>query len=135
MELEYTEILSPEEGVYEFVYPAVVGPRYSRTPDAPEHAEEQWVQNPYLTRRKQNALCFRYFRGSSAGMPVSGMVSPSHKVNISYQDKNSAQIRLDAGESAGGNRDFILRYSLQGASVESGLLLFEGEKENFFLLP
>jgi Ca-activated chloride channel family protein len=62
------------------------------------------------------------------------MVSPSHKVNISYQDKNSASIKLDAGERGGGNRDFILRYSLQGATVDSGLLLFEGEKENFFLL-
>ena len=28
VELKYTELLVPEEGVYEFVYPTVVGPRY-----------------------------------------------------------------------------------------------------------
>ena len=33
----------------------------------------------------------------------------------------------------GGNRDFILRYQLAGAGIESGLLLFEDEKEKFFL--
>ena len=29
VELKYTELLIPEDGVYEFVYPTVVGPRYS----------------------------------------------------------------------------------------------------------
>ena len=29
---------------------------------------------------------------------------------------------------------FILRYRLDGQKIQSGLLLFEGEKENFFLL-
>jgi Ca-activated chloride channel family protein len=134
VELEYTETLSPEEGVYEFVYPAVVGPRYSRTPDSPEHEEERWVQNPYLTEGSKTPYAFDISVSLSAGMPLSGVVSPSHKVNISYEDKTSAKVRLDAGESSGGNRDFILRYSLQGARVESGLLLYKGEKENFFLL-
>src|SRR5918993_213551 len=29
VELKYTELLVPTEGIYEFVYPTVVGPRYS----------------------------------------------------------------------------------------------------------
>ena len=29
VELKYTELLVPTDGVYEFVYPTVVGPRYS----------------------------------------------------------------------------------------------------------
>ena len=102
VELEYTETLSPEEGIYEFVYPAVVGPRYSRTPDAPEHAEERWVQNPYLTEGSKTPYVFDIAVSLSTGMPVSGIVSPSHTVAISYEDKTSAQIRLDAGESSGG---------------------------------
>ncbi len=32
VELDYTELLVPEDGTYEFVYPTVVGPRYSETP-------------------------------------------------------------------------------------------------------
>ena len=34
IELHYTELLVPTEGVYEFVYPAVVGPRYSNQLEA-----------------------------------------------------------------------------------------------------
>src|SRR5688572_24303396 len=29
VELKYTELLVPEEGTYEFVYPTVAGPRYA----------------------------------------------------------------------------------------------------------
>ncbi len=38
------------------------------------------------------------------------------------------------GETNGGNRDYILQYRLAGDEVESGLLLYQGEDENFFLL-
>ncbi len=33
-----------------------------------------------------------------------------------------------------GNRDFILRYRLAGEEIASGLLLYQGRDENFFLL-
>lgn len=48
IELHYTELLVPAEGVYEFVYPTVVGPRYSSqsAEEAPEN--DKWVENPYL---------------------------------------------------------------------------------------
>src|SRR5207249_4490531 len=37
-------------------------------------------------------------------------------------------------EQASNNRDFILRYRLAGQQIGSGLLLYEGKDENFFLL-
>jgi Ca-activated chloride channel family protein len=43
-------------------------------------------------------------------------------------------VKLDESERGGGNRDFILHYKLAGAAVQSGLMLFEGEDESFFLL-
>jgi len=42
--------------------------------------------------------------------------------------------RLDPSEHGGGNRDYILRYRLDGDRIQSGLLLHAGERENFFLL-
>jgi len=44
-----------------------------------------------------------------------------------------ASIKLDPSDKNGGNRDFILKYH-SGGQVHSGVLLFEGEKESFFLL-
>jgi Ca-activated chloride channel family protein len=55
-------------------------------------------------------------------------------VNVQYDGPSRASIKLDPSDKTGGNRDFILQYQLAGNKVQSGLLLFEGEKENFFLL-
>ena len=33
VEISYTELLIHEEGIYEFIYPTVVGPRYSNQPE------------------------------------------------------------------------------------------------------
>ena len=41
---------------------------------------------------------------------------------------------LADSERLSGNRDFILRYRLAGQEIGSGLLLYQGRDENFFLL-
>src|SRR5690349_22413402 len=47
VELKYTELLVPTDGVYEFVYPTVVGPRYSSTSDNQAAPTNQFVNTPY----------------------------------------------------------------------------------------
>ncbi|MEO8016418.1 MAG: VWA domain-containing protein, partial [Pseudomonadota bacterium] len=58
---------------------------------------------------------------------------PSHRVRIAYQGAKRAEVELLHEAGNGPNRDFILRYQLAGAGIESGLMLFEDAKENFFL--
>jgi Ca-activated chloride channel family protein len=48
VELSYTELLVPTDAIYEFVYPTVVGPRYSNQNASEETPSEQWVENPYF---------------------------------------------------------------------------------------
>jgi Ca-activated chloride channel family protein len=55
-------------------------------------------------------------------------------VDINYDGPSRATIKLDPSEKNGGNRDYIVKYQLAGGKVQSGMLLFEGEKEKFFLL-
>jgi Ca-activated chloride channel homolog len=43
-------------------------------------------------------------------------------------------LTLAEEERLSGNRDFILRYRLAGKEITSGLLLYQGQDENFFLL-
>ena len=45
-----------------------------------------------------------------------------------------AELVLADSEQFSGNRDFILRYRLAGQEIASGLLLYQGRDENFFLL-
>jgi len=48
--------------------------------------------------------------------------------------KDKASINLTSTANNSGNRDFILKYRLAGEKIRPGLLLYEGEKENFFLM-
>jgi Ca-activated chloride channel family protein len=134
VEMSYTETLIPTEKVYEFVYPTVVGPRYSNQPAESAPASEKWVENPYLHEGEKAPYTFDISVTIAGGVPIQLITCPSHKVNIQYENKSLAMIKLDKSEAEGGNRDYILKYRLAGDQIQDGLLLYQGEKENFFLL-
>ncbi|MBW2059588.1 MAG: AgmX/PglI C-terminal domain-containing protein [Deltaproteobacteria bacterium] len=134
VELSYTELLVPTGGVYEFVYPTVVGPRYSNVPAAGVSPGERWIENPYLHQGEPPPYTFDITVNLAAGLPIRDVTCSSHKVDIEYRDPGLATIELDGSERYGGNRDFLLKYRLAGRRIQTGLLLFEGEEENFFLL-
>ncbi len=134
VELSYTELLVPTEGTYEFVYPTVVGPRYSNTPDSQATHSEKWVANPYTQEGVAPLSAFDLELRLAAGMPIARMGCDTHKTAISYDGAKDAVLKLDGLERQGGNRDFILEYQLAGGQIQSGLLLSKGKDENFFLL-
>lgn len=134
VELFYTELLIPEDGIYEFVYPTVVGPRYSNTLLADANPKEMWVANPYTTEGTNLFYDFHLTAHVNAGMPLHELSSPSHKVNINFENASSAEITLKPGEEKSGNKDFVLRYRLSGNKIQTGMLLYPGEKENYFLM-
>jgi len=134
VEMSYTELLVPTDGVYEFAYPTVVGPRYSNVTEKDVPKSEKWVASPYQHEGEQPSYTFGMAVDLSCGLPIQEITCPSHKTSVKYTGLNSAAVRLDDSEKAGGNRDFILRYRLAGGKIQSGLLLYEGKDENFFLL-
>jgi Ca-activated chloride channel family protein len=134
VELKYTELLVPTDRVYEFMYPTVAGPRYSNQPAATAPPSERWVQNPYLRQGEAPNYTFHIRLSLVAGMPIKDLYCPSHRVSTSFDGPSLVTVKLDPTESNGGNRDFIVRYRLDGDKIQSGLLLHQGEKENFFLL-
>ncbi len=133
VELRYTELLVPTDAVYEFVYPTVVGPRYSNRPSDQAPAREKWIENPYLHQGESPTYTFDMAVNLSAGLPIQEITCPSHKVDIDYEGTSFSSIRLDPADKFGGNRDFLIKYRLAGHRIQTGLLLFKGEKENFFL--
>lgn len=132
IELKYTENLIPTEGIYEFAYPTVVGPRYSGSSENGNRIPE-WNANPYLPEGELPAYTFELECKITSGIPLKNVRCPSHKVNVDYKDKKSASITLEGSELQGGNRDFILQYRLGGNEIESGLWLFSDGKENYFM--
>lgn len=134
VELRYTELLIPSEGIYEFVYPSVVGPRYSNQSEDNASSTEKWIKNPYLHEGKKPPYEFAITTKITASLPIQEIFCSSHKVNVSYESTGIANVQLDSTEKSGGNRDYILKYRLRGGQIESGLLLYQSEKESFFLL-
>src|SRR5438046_2976572 len=47
VELKYTELLVPSDGAYQFVYPTVVGPRYSDKRESEASPHDEFVKAPY----------------------------------------------------------------------------------------
>jgi Ca-activated chloride channel homolog len=131
VELTYSEMLVPEEGIYQFVYPTVVGPRYSNTPESAAPEPVKWVQTPYLHQGQPSPASLSIHVNLSTGVPLAAYRSPSHQVKVDRESLSVAHISLD---SDAGSRDFILDYQLAGKEIQSGLLVYSGAQENFFLL-
>jgi Ca-activated chloride channel family protein len=133
VELKYTEILVPEDRIYRFVYPTVVGPRYNNDNEGIASVSEGWNENPYTLQGFKPLEGLHLTLSLSTGIPIKDLRCPSHKTIISYSGKSRTSIKLADEEINGGNRDFILEYRLAGEKIETGVLLYQGEKENFFL--
>ncbi len=134
IKLHYTELISPEEGIYQFVFPTVVGPRYSDPADQTDKDANGWVETPYMESGSTITGKYNITVNLSSGVPITNLSSKSHDVNIAWNNNSSAKITLANPADYAGNRDFILDYKLTGNQVESGLVLAEGESENFFML-
>lgn len=134
IELHYTELISPSEGTYEFVFPTVVGPRYAEPEDAADTDANGWVETPYLKNDSVLTSKYNITVNLSTGVPITDLSSKTHEISITWDNSSTARITLANPDDFAGNRDFILDYRLTGAQIESGLVLTEGETENFFML-
>ena len=134
VELHYTELIVATEGVYQFVFPTVVGPRYSNTLESKASITDLWVASPYLKNGESYPEKYDITVNLSAGVPITGLACTSHQVNVTRNGESAAQIKLSDPEDFAGNRDFILEYKLTGQEMSHGLMLNTGEKENFFML-
>ncbi len=130
VELRYTELLTPQDALYGFVFPTVVGPRYN-SPQG-EAAHEKWIATPYLKSgaASETALAIRVT--FDAPVALKEIASSSHAIEVDgVGTAHATAVMKQSGKD--NDRDFILNYRLAGDRIESGLMLFRGESENFFL--
>jgi Ca-activated chloride channel homolog len=132
-DLYYTELLAAKRNVYDFVFPTVVGPRYSTQLKSSSPASEEWISSPYQQEGEPPGQDFSLDLALSTGVPIRDLNCPSHSIEVTQSGPSLAAIRLSETDRRGANRDFILNYRLTGRTVESGILLYQGREENFFL--
>src|SRR5215831_10369946 len=69
VQLTYSEMLIPEQRTYQFVYPTVVGPRYSNTPESAAPETSKWVKSPYLHQGESSPATVSIQVNISSGIP------------------------------------------------------------------
>lgn len=131
IELRYTELLIPTDGVYEVVYPTVVGPRYT-SGNEPADGKRQ-VNSPYFHEGEPPSSALHISTRIAAGVPIAELACASHQIAPEWHGPTVATLSLDDANPFQGNRDFVLRYRLSGNQINTGLILYQGDGENFFL--
>ncbi|MGR9052326.1 MAG: VIT domain-containing protein [Gammaproteobacteria bacterium] len=135
--LNYSELLVPEEGVYQFVYPTVVGPRYGSDPFQ-NAADADWVANPYAADNGEGGnpadVDTSIEIALASPIAVKDLKSVQHKIETRWHSDKSADIVLNPSETQAGNRDFILRFRLRDNAIVSGLMSYSHDGENYFLM-
>jgi Ca-activated chloride channel homolog len=129
VELDYSELLVPEDGTYSFVYPTVVGPRYGGGANGrPSHA----TSIPTVRSGGKNPYPLGLEVHLRTPLDLKMVKSPSHKVRVRYESKRAARIRLLS--TSGENRDFVLRYRLASGKIQTGVMTYRQGGEQFFLM-
>ena len=136
VELRYTELLLPTDGNYQFVFPTVVGPRYN-SPQSSQ-ANATWVAQPYLPQGQNTptsaaAPAFDIHVTLNTPIGVKEVRSSSHTISSYTEQGGATVVGLNPTAEPTNNRDFILNYRLAGDKIETGVMLYKGQDENFFL--
>jgi Ca-activated chloride channel family protein len=124
VELDYSELLVPEHGVYQLVYPAVVGPRYAgRAPDqvTRDGTRDGWMAAAFLPPGAPEPYAFDVRVRLEAGIPLAEVTSPSHPVTVDRLGPAAAEVKL--AQPGGGDRDYVLRWRLDGDRIQTGVLV------------
>lgn len=142
--IRYVETLPYEDGRYEFVFPAVVGPRYipgqpagrqgggwaqdtDRVPDASRITPP--VTPPSTRAGHDISIEVRI----DAGVPIRDVESGSHEILVERPTLNRAVVRLKRNAVLP-NKDFVLRYGVAGRGVQTALLAHRDSRGGFFTL-
>lgn len=126
--LQYTELLLPREGVYEFFLPTTFGadqgaPGGERA--AGQHSSASAAVTDYS---------FGLALQLNGPLPIADIQSPSHHIEVQRPQPGRATVTFAADEAKAATRDFVLRFGYAGSEIAGGLLLYPGAQENFFLL-
>ncbi len=140
--ISYVEFLKYEDGVYEFVFPMVVGPRYipgapigkqagGWAPDTSQVPDASRITPPVAPEGKRAGHDISIEVKLDAGVPIDGLKSTLHEVDVERQNLHAATVRLK-NQTTIPNKDFILKFDVAGRKVSDAILTHRSAQGGFF---
>jgi len=130
IEISYVETLKYEDGIYEFMFPMVVGPRYK--PASMTNAQKQAISPPVaVDTRAGHDISLSI--NLNAGVPIEAIRSTSHEIETANHSSNAATIKLKDSQTIP-NKDFILRYETAGKKISDAVLTHKNGRGGYFSL-
>jgi Ca-activated chloride channel family protein len=142
--ISYVDWLKYEEGSYEFVFPMVVGPRYvpgaivgkqggGWAADTDQVPDASRITPPVVPEGTRAGHDIALEVALDAGVPIDGLKSTLHEVDVERPTFHSAFIKLkDKSEIP--NRDFVLKYDVAGKRLEDAVLTHSDGDKGFFTM-
>lgn len=143
------ETLTHDRGTFEYVFPMVVGPRYipggatAATPRAVGGGgwspattvvpDADRITPPVLRPGERSGHDIDLTVRLDAGLPITEVRSVAHKVDISEHGTTRRTIKL-AGADTIPNRDFVLRWTVAGERLQTGVLTYRDHGEGYLAL-
>lgn len=128
VELRYIETLEPSDGEYFVVYPKIMMPKYFNI------KENKFIHSktaPYYKYLPSHN--FNYNLTIHSATPIENLKCHTHAIDETYSNPHTAHVTVNKTNNINILDDLIISYSLRGVNINTGIMLYEGSDENFFL--
>ena len=116
VELHYTELLTPTDALYGFVFPSVVGPHYNSPRGAA--VAEKWIATPYLRSGQTSNASFDLKLTLDTPAALREISSSSHGIAINGDGTAHANVALKTGAAPDESAGLVARgHRLDGAGT------------------
>jgi Ca-activated chloride channel homolog len=122
--IRYVQSLKYDRGIYSYVFPMVVGPRFipgattgkegtGWAPDTTTVPDASKITPPVLLPGRRSGHDISLTVRLNAGLPIEDLQSTSHDVEITTENKDTKIINIKQEDSIP-NKDFVLEYRTAG---------------------
>ncbi|MBK9249279.1 MAG: AgmX/PglI C-terminal domain-containing protein [Ignavibacteria bacterium] len=132
VEVHYTELLTPNNGIYQYRFPKVASPNFISTKNEIPISKSSWPLKSFsdVPNYPTGILHLSVtVSGSNVSIPLA-LTSPTHEITT----KTIGIATTATLTNTDTDKDVLINYQLAGPKTLTNLLLFQGVKENYFLL-
>jgi len=142
--IRYVQALKYDRGVYRYVFPMVVGPRFipgaptgkqgtGWAPDTNDVPDASRITPPVLKPGRRSGHDISLTVKLDAGLSIEDLHSKSHDIELTDEDVGKATVSIMAQDTIP-NKDFILEYRVAGEEPRGAYLTHYSQQGGYLLL-